>query len=93
MEYLTRTDFNCLEIEYCQEENKKHSITTAVKSIDLHLFDNQIGLLTITTEKRGKMKKQTMILSFDTMILQEGCIRLILVMEKIILMPRNASQN
>jgi len=38
------------------------TVTTDVKSIDLHLFDNQIGLLTITTEKKDKDKN---VITFD----------------------------
>ncbi len=60
MEYLLRTDYKYLEVEYIYDDKheaddskkkKKNLIVTDIKSIDLHLFDNQIGLLTITTEK------------------------------------------
>ncbi|MFH1897523.1 MAG: hypothetical protein ABH886_04695 [Candidatus Desantisbacteria bacterium] len=48
MEYLARTDYNKLEVEFYDGK----TITTKVNSINLHLFDNQIGLLSITTEKQ-----------------------------------------
>ncbi|MBU0566644.1 hypothetical protein KJ693_06980 [bacterium] len=52
MEYLTREDFKELEVYRDETKREEPSITTTVKSIDMHLFDNQIGLLTITTEKK-----------------------------------------
>ncbi|MEW6601441.1 MAG: hypothetical protein AB1499_10770 [Nitrospirota bacterium] len=52
MEYLARNDYNYLEVEYIYDDQSRNNcITTEVRSIDLHLFDNQIGLLTVTTEK------------------------------------------
>ncbi len=54
MEYLKREDFKKLKVEYYDGKIKENrEITTDVKSIDMHLFDNQIGLLTITTERRA----------------------------------------
>ena len=54
MEFLKRTDFNKLKVEYYDKDNiiKIKTIETQVNEIDIHLFDNQIGLLAITTEKQ-----------------------------------------
>ncbi|MBT9174938.1 MAG: hypothetical protein DDT22_00604 [candidate division WS2 bacterium] len=54
MEYLVRTDYKSMKVDYIIGDDKnleEKSMVTDIKSIDLHLFDNQIGLLTITTEK------------------------------------------
>lgn len=57
MRYLTREDYKILEVKYYSEEVKDpqnlpstKTLTAAIKSIDLHLFDNGIGLLSFTTE-------------------------------------------
>lgn len=52
MEFLKREDFKKLRVEYYDNDNILQSIETQVNEIDVHLFDNQIGLLTITTEKQ-----------------------------------------
>ncbi len=52
MEFLKRTDFHTLKLEYYDSNNMQQTMETRVKEIDIHLFDNQIGLLTITTEKQ-----------------------------------------
>ncbi|NUO10021.1 MAG: hypothetical protein HUU08_15335 [Candidatus Brocadia sp.] len=52
MEFLKRTDFHKLTVQYYDTDNHLQTIETQVNEIDIHLFDNQIGLLTITTEKR-----------------------------------------
>lgn len=57
MEFLKRTDFHTLKLEYYDSNNIQQTMKTRVNEIDIHLFDNQIGLLTITTEKqRGDSK-------------------------------------
>lgn len=53
--YLRRKDYtetNKAELlaEFYASDNKIHRVRTNVNSVDLHLFDNQIGLLSITTE-------------------------------------------
>jgi hypothetical protein len=52
MQFLKREDFKKLEVEYYDKDNNKDTMTTKINEIDIHLFDNQIGLLTITTEKQ-----------------------------------------
>ena len=43
-----------MEYYYDKGKNKKtNSITTKVNEINVHLFENQIGLLTITTENKN----------------------------------------
>lgn len=49
--YLTRKDFDSLQVDYFDKEGILKSIRTDVMSIDVHLFDNQIGILSITTER------------------------------------------
>ncbi|ODS41412.1 MAG: hypothetical protein A7315_06290 [Candidatus Altiarchaeales archaeon WOR_SM1_79] len=67
IEYLTRTDYKELEVEYF-EGNSTKTITTEIKSIDLHIFENQIGLLTITTE-------QTNPISFEEVLRYNDIVR------------------
>jgi len=55
--YLWRKDYNKennaeLLAQFYASDDTVHSVKTIVNSIDLHLFDNQIGLLSITTEKK-----------------------------------------
>jgi hypothetical protein len=51
MIFLTREDISSLTIKYYDKEKKEKTFKTAISSIDLHLFDNGIGFLTITTVK------------------------------------------
>ncbi|MCM8765113.1 MAG: hypothetical protein NC830_07130, partial [Candidatus Omnitrophica bacterium] len=51
MQFLKREDFKKLKVEYYDKDNVIQPIETQVNEIDIHLFDNQIGLLTISTEK------------------------------------------
>lgn len=54
MQFLKREDFKKLKVEYYDKDNviqPIQPIETQVNEIDIHLFDNQIGLLTISTEK------------------------------------------
>lgn len=58
MEFLKRDDYKKLEVEYYydKDKNKKtNPITTKVNEINVHLFENHIGLLTITTEKQEEV--------------------------------------
>lgn len=53
--YLRRKDYNEatkaeLLVQFYGSDQKIRSVKTDVNSVDLHLFDNQIGLLSITTE-------------------------------------------
>lgn len=52
VEFLKREDFHTLKLEYYDSDNMQQTMETQVNEIDIHLFDNQIGLLTITTEKQ-----------------------------------------
>ena len=55
MLYLVRKDYDTLSVDYYIEDRsgiRSKTMIVDVKSIDLHLFDNQIGFLTITTEKK-----------------------------------------
>ncbi len=66
LEYLTREDYDELTLEYwkcskwnsekeeCEKYEKCEPLKVRVRSADLHLYDNQIGLLTITTENDGR---------------------------------------
>lgn len=58
MRYLTRNDYQNLKIDFGVESKDvggnaetRNSMTVRIRSIDLHLYANQIGLLTITTDK------------------------------------------
>jgi hypothetical protein len=53
--YLRRKDYDELHgaellVQFYGSDEQIHSVKTDVNSVDLHLFDNQIGLLSITTE-------------------------------------------
>jgi len=50
MKYLSRVDYTQFCVQYIEAGKPVH-IDMKVQSIDLHLYENQIGLLTITTEK------------------------------------------
>ena len=55
--YLRRKDYNKennaeLLAQFYASDGTIHSVKTTVNSVDLHLFDNQIGLLSISTEKK-----------------------------------------
>ncbi|MBI5409184.1 MAG: hypothetical protein HZA14_07450 [Nitrospirae bacterium] len=61
MQFLTRGDYYEMTVRFYVEQNdlneavKKtvtRTISVRVNSIDLHLYDNQIGMLTITTEMK-----------------------------------------
>jgi hypothetical protein len=54
LEFLTRTDYTNLCVQTVDRNEAPKHISVDVKSIDLHLYNNQIGLLTITTESEGK---------------------------------------
>ena len=51
LKFLTREDFKKYKVTYYITKDETETISLDIKSIDLHLFDNQIGILTITTEK------------------------------------------
>lgn len=57
VEFLKREDFHTLKLEYYDSNNMQQTMETQVNEIDIHLFDNQIGLLTITTEKQHGDRK------------------------------------
>ncbi|MBI5207094.1 MAG: hypothetical protein HY934_04810, partial [Candidatus Firestonebacteria bacterium] len=59
MRYLIREDFKFLEAKFYGSNNKEITVMTEIKSIDLHLFDNQIGLITITTQKHQNNNETT----------------------------------
>jgi hypothetical protein len=54
LEFLTRTDYTRLCVQTVDGNDAPKHMSVDVKSIDLHLYNNQIGLLTITTESEGK---------------------------------------
>ena len=60
MAYLVRDDYKMLELRYAVEVEfhkndekvfRSETISAKVTSINLHLFDNQVGVLTIVTER------------------------------------------
>lgn len=62
MKFLTRKDYNKIEVEYLEEKvetnsgvktvtYKPKSLVASIESIDLHIYENDIGLLTVTVEK------------------------------------------
>ncbi|MDI6809664.1 MAG: hypothetical protein QME66_11890 [Candidatus Eisenbacteria bacterium] len=54
MRFLTRTDYTTLCVQVVDDDNPPRHISAHVKSIDLHLYDNQIGLLSITAESENQ---------------------------------------
>ncbi len=54
MMFLTREDFVTLCVQFVDGDSPPQHISVAVQSVDIHLFANQIGLLSITAESENQ---------------------------------------